>query len=165
MISDNNFAQAYADGFLSTLRLLIAKGIRREEAEEFAQSAWSRGWEAREQLKEPAKIVAWVNSIALRLMFGAKRKAKRFRELDDAYQGQQAPAPVLFRLDAVRLLNKCSKLDRSLLVDRYAGGMNMEEIAERHGLSCTATRVRIHRSRLALRSIATPKTMPAAAAA
>lgn len=152
MITSNFFASVYEKGFRSTLRLLIAKGVGVDEAEEFAQSAWARGWEAREQLKDPSRLIAWVNSIALNKLFNERRRGRRFEELDNG-QALRAPASTIHeKIDADRMLSQCSALDRNLLLDRYEGGMEMEEIAARHGMTSVAARVRMHRSRLALRS-------------
>jgi DNA-directed RNA polymerase specialized sigma24 family protein len=163
MMTQDAFATAYQTGFQATFRLLLSKGLVTEEAEEFAQAAWARGWEARYQLKDPDRVVPWVNSIALNNMCNEKRRSKRHDELDESRKHQQPPAPVMCKIDADKLLGKCSSLDRSLLLHRYAGGMDMEEIARRHGLSCVATRVRIHRTKLALRHFA--EQAPAAMAA
>src|SRR5450631_66866 len=75
------FTQAYRKGLHLTTRLLLSKGLSIEEAEEFAQSAWARGWEARHQLREPDRIMTWVNTIAMHKMYSAKRSGHREEEL------------------------------------------------------------------------------------
>jgi DNA-directed RNA polymerase specialized sigma24 family protein len=156
MLTAYAYAESFHIGFPATLRLLLSKGIRELDAEEFAQAAWSRGWEARHQLKDPAKIIAWVNGIAIHMFCSEKRRSRRFGQLDEtkSIPGKSFVAPLLDRLDASRLLQRCPALDRSLLAHRYAGGWAMDEIAKRHGMTSVATRVRIHRSKAAMRQIA-----------
>ena len=58
--------------------------------------------------------------------------------------------------DKDALLERCSKLDRWLLLQRYAAGMAMKEIAERHSMTAVAIRVRLHRAKQALRQAVEP---------
>ena len=145
------YSTAYQRGFSSTVRFLLAKGVILDEAEEVAQSAWVRGWEARDQLKDDDCVLPWVNSIAYRTLCNEKHRANRLQELSDICDQHKGPSTCTAKVDADKLMTYCSPLDRSLLIHRYAGGFDMQEIARRHGLSCVATRVRIHRTKLALR--------------
>ncbi len=45
------FAKEYVKGLRQTIRFLLSKGADIDLAEELAQAAWARGWEARKQLK------------------------------------------------------------------------------------------------------------------
>ena len=164
MITETSFALAYADGYPKTFGLLLSKGLLAEEAEEHAQAAWARGWAMRDQLREDNRLVQWINSIAMNLMRRSKQRGKRMTALDDSYQGTVAPAPVVSKLDARYLLRKCSELDRWLLVQRYAAGMAIKEIAERRGMTGVAIRVRLHRAKRALRRAAGATTESAVAA-
>jgi hypothetical protein len=47
MMTQESFAAAYRNGFHTTMRLMLSKGLLIDEAEELAQAAWVRGWEAR----------------------------------------------------------------------------------------------------------------------
>jgi DNA-directed RNA polymerase specialized sigma24 family protein len=49
----NDYAQAFETGYSATRRFLLARGAPLEEAEEIAQAAWARGWEYRDQLRDP----------------------------------------------------------------------------------------------------------------
>lgn len=158
------YAEDYRKGLPATIRLLLSKGLLLEEAEELAQAAWVRGWEAQHQLKQSERVVAWVNSIAMNAMYNLKRRTKRMEQLEENGSAHTTTAAVGARIDAARLLARCSPLDRSLIVHRFAGGYVMDEIAQIHGISAVATRVRIHRAKAALRRFASGKEKLSAAA-
>lgn len=164
MMTQEFFAAAYQKGRQATIRLLMSKGTSIEEAEELAQASWVRGWEARQQLKKADRIVSWVNSIAMNTLFSEKRRSKRFfEELDETSERHAVSVPMVDQIDATKLLGRCSELDRSLLLHRFAGGYEMEDIASIHGMTGVATRVRIHRAKAALRRFAERPTVPLAA--
>ena len=151
MMTDESYAEAYQAGFSGTIRLLVCKGLHIEEAEEVAQAAWVRGWEAKHQLRNDARVAPWVNTIAINTMFNRKRRARWTEPLHEAAATGSHGRPAVARIDAERLLARCAPLDRSLLLNRYESGMEMDEIAQLHGMTSVATRVRIHRARVALR--------------
>lgn len=163
MLTEKTYATAYEGGLRSTIRLLLSKGLMAQDAEEWAQAAWVRGWEARHQLKEDERVVPWINRIAVNTMCNEIRRSKRQVALDDTDSRPVCQLPVAAQVDARKMLAHCSKLDRSLMVHRYAGGFKMEEIAALHGLTGVATRVRIHRAKAALRRFASQTPLPAAA--
>jgi RNA polymerase sigma factor (sigma-70 family) len=144
------FADAYLKGYRMTVRFLLAKGANVDVAEELAQSAWARGWEAREQLQLEDRILPWVNSIAYHRFCNDQRRARHVEltEITDTKVPSAAMA-----LDAEKLLNLCSPFDKTLLMQRYVDGMELKEIAAAQGLSEIAVRVRIHRCRCCLRSL------------
>ena len=118
-MSPETFGIAYEKGFAATIGFLLYRGARREEAEELAQAAWARGWEARAQLKEESRIVAWVNSIAYRNLCNAKRRGGRFAELMEACAAAVSGGDrVRTRVDCEKLLSLCDGLDRKLMEKR-----------------------------------------------
>ena len=140
------YANAFESGYGATRRFLLARGAPLEEAEEIAQAAWARGWEYREQLRDPCLVSFWVNSIA-RNLFRARFRAPAQTEIDDA------AAAYTLDLDAIelgRLLERCPKRDRQLL-QRSLEGYSAEEIARSEGITPTGIRVRLLRIRQALR--------------
>ncbi len=117
-----------------------------EEAEEIAQAAWVRGWEYRDQLRDPGLVSFWVNSIA-RNLFRARFRAPAQTEIDDS------SAVYTMDLDAIevgRLLDRCPHRDRQLL-ERSLQGYSAEEIARSEGITPTGIRVRLLRIRQSLR--------------
>ena len=150
-MSHDFFSKAYQQGYRATVRFLLCKGALPDEAEETAQAAWTRGWEARAQLKSEDRILPWVNSIAYHALCTERRRRSRHGELKEMPDKRPGPASCLAEIDVSRLMTLCSPLDRSLLLERFCHGHNMEDIAQRHQLSRVATRVRIHRSKISLR--------------
>ena len=146
----DSFGEAYAKGFGLTVRFLLSKGANVDTAEELAQTAWVRGWEARGQLLAQERILPWINSIAYRRFCNDRRRAVRHSELIEVTD-TKAAAPST-ALDAGIMLSLCSPFDKKLLTQRYLEGLEMKEIAIAQGLSEIAVRVRIHRCQCALRS-------------
>ena len=145
-MQSHDYAQAFQAGYGSTRRLLLARGVPLEEAEEIAQAAWVRGWEYREQLRDPGLVSFWVNSIA-RNLFRARFRGPQTSQLDGVTPSYQMD------LDAIelrRMLEGCSSRDRALL-ERSLAGYSAEEIARREGITSTGIRVRLLRIRQNLR--------------
>ena len=142
----NEYAEAFETGYPATRRFLLSRGAALEEAEEIAQAAWVRGWEYREQLRDPGLVGFWVNSIA-RNLFRAKFRSKIAVPLDNV------DCPYTMSLEDIelrRLLDRCPRRDRELL-ERSLQGYSAEEIAKDEGITSTGIRVRMLRIRQALR--------------
>src|SRR5258708_26973541 len=110
-MQSHEYAEAFQTGYSATRRFLLARGVPLEEAEEIAQAAWARGWEFRDQLRDPGLVSYWVNSIA-RNLFRARFRAPIQTEIEDTN------AVYTMDLDAIevgRLLDRCPKNDRELL--------------------------------------------------
>ena len=141
-----DFSVAFESGYTATRRFLMSRGAAIDEAEEIAQAAWVRGWECREQLRDPLLVGFWVNSIA-RNLFRA-----RFR-LPQESPIEEVSASYSINLEALevrRLLERCSVRDRDLLL-KSLEGYSAEEMAEGSGVTSTGIRVRLLRIRQGLR--------------
>lgn len=148
------FSKAYRSGFDRTVRFLLSRGIVKPKAEESAQAAWAKGWEKRSHLREPSRVVEWVNSIALNNYRGRLRK----EQLEEALPVIDPPAPprdVNSRLDMEKSAGRCSQRDWKLLRDRYVKGFTSVEIAEDLGVKPVTIRVRLSRAKQKLRSCLT----------
>lgn len=140
------YAQAFETGFPATRRFLLSRGAALEEAEEIAQAAWARGWEYRDQLRDPELVGFWVNSIA-RNLFRAKFRSRPTLPID----GVEAPYTMsLEDIELRRLLDRCPRRDRELL-EKSLEGYSAEEIAKDEGITSTGIRVRMLRIRQSLR--------------
>jgi RNA polymerase sigma-70 factor, ECF subfamily len=146
----DEFAGAFESGFGATRRFLLAIGAQIEEAEEIAQAAWARGWEHREQLRDPGLIGFWVNSIARNLLRARYRRpvTTSLDDLNPSYTMNLA------FIDLRRLLDGCPQRDRDL-VEQSLEGYSAEEIARTTGITSTGIRVRLLRIRQSLRQHAT----------
>jgi RNA polymerase sigma factor (sigma-70 family) len=146
MMRTKEYSEAFEAGFPATRRFLLSRGAGLEEAEEIAQAAWARGWEHRDQLRDPCLVGFWVNSIA-RNLFRAKFRAKT------AVPVEGIDPPYFMNLEEIelhRLLERCSQRDRQLL-ERSLEGYSAEEIAREEGITSTGIRVRMLRIRQSLR--------------
>jgi RNA polymerase sigma factor (sigma-70 family) len=148
IFSQEQFDTAYRLGFSRTVRFLQSSGVQHELAEEIAQAAWSRGWECRAQLKNPAAIGVWVNSIAKNLLRVDFRRRKAVEELTED------SATICASTDSTalaELLSHCSVEDRQLLVRHYMEGWSSNELAPALGISPVSVRVRLLRIKNSLR--------------
>src|SRR5258706_7625245 len=145
-VQTEDYAHAFAAGYGATRRFLLAHGAPMEDAEEIAQAAWVRGWEYRDQLRDPGMVGFWVNSIA-RNLFRARFRAPLTMPLD----GLNASYTMdLETIELHRLLDRCPRRDRRLL-EQSLEGYSAEEMARRAGITSTGIRVRLLRIRQSLR--------------
>ena len=144
-MTEQYFANSYRRGFPRTLRFLVSRGIRRDEAFDVVQAAWTKAWERREQLRNPAFLLTWVNSIALNAYRTTLRRESRTEGLSDI----QAPAHSMdgASIDVERILRECKPSDRIVLEGHYICGYRLEEIAQQNNWSETAVRIRLLRAR------------------
>jgi len=140
----------YKNGYLRTVNLLLSKGVPEDQAREAAQAAWARGWERRDQLRDPEKTLVWVNSIAMNHYRSGLRKETINEDLS---QLPTLPQINFAAIDVHRMLSQCSSGERQLLAKRYLLGWEISEIAQQYGLSETAVRIRLMRARRSLQRL------------
>ncbi len=141
-----DYGEAFVTGYTATRRFLLALGAAMEMADEIAQAAWVRGWEYRDQLRDPGMVGFWVNSIARNLYRAQFRGpiTMPMEGLNPSYTME------LNTLELKRLLDRCPLRDRKLL-ERNLQGYSAEEIAQESGITSTGIRVRLLRIRNSLR--------------
>lgn len=144
VVSREEYGCAYQEWFHLTVRFLGSKGSSNDIATEIAQAAWTRGWECRRQLRDSAYLLTWVNSIALNSYRGFLRHEHRFQALSDT---SVAPRLSLAAVDITRVLEGCRPIDRMILRQHHLEERPIQEIADEHGCSETAMRIRILRAR------------------
>jgi RNA polymerase sigma factor (sigma-70 family) len=142
----DEYADAFESGYGATRRFLLARGAQVEDAEEIAQAAWVRGWEYRNQLRDPGLVGFWVNSIARNLLRARFRRplTMPIEDLNPSYTMD------LDLIELNRMLEHCPRNDRALL-KRSLEGYSAEEIARTAGITSTGIRVRLLRIRQSLR--------------
>lgn len=144
----NEYADAFQKGYSATRRFLLSRGAALDEAEEIAQAAWVRGWEYREQLRDPSMVNFWVNSIA-RNLFRARFRTPPvipLEGIDPSYSMSLEE-----HIEVRRMLDRCPPRDRVLL-EKSLEGYSAEEIARDEGISSTGIRVRMLRIRQGIRA-------------
>lgn len=143
-MTNEDFGQAYQKGFNLTVRFLVSRGLSYDSALDTAQAAWAKGWERREQLRDPSLVLTWTNSIALNIHRTFLRREPHTQILPDL----QAPYRMnVAAIDVKRILNECKPNDRAVLEGHYIQGYKVQEIASKHGWSETAVRIRLLRAR------------------
>ena len=142
------YADAFQNGYSATRRFLLSRGAALDEAEEIAQAAWARGWEYRDQLRDPSMVSFWVNSIA-RNLFRARFRTPPMLPLEgiDPFYTMSLEEQIEVR----RILDLCPKRDRALL-EKSLEGYSAEEMARGEGISSTGIRVRMLRIRQGIRA-------------
>ncbi len=140
----DQYAKAYDNGFTMTMKFLVSRGINVETAEEAAQAAWAKGWEHRDKLRDPGKVLTWVNTIALNVF----RNWFRRRETGQLTADTPVPPGVSPRgIDVDRALANCAPADREILEKHYLAGYTSEELGRQRGCTAVAVRVRLLRAR------------------
>ncbi len=147
-MTQDEFGEAYWQGFAPTIRLLRSRGASTHDAEDLAQAAWLQGWQKIDQLRDKAAVRSWINVIAVNYYRRGIRREARYQALPDlcGHSGID-----LAPLDTARILNLCRPGDR-LLFEHQLGGLTAEEIAKQHCVSATAIRIRLLRARRAVRA-------------
>jgi RNA polymerase sigma factor (sigma-70 family) len=141
-----HFENAYNRGFHTTVRFLESKGFPQSDAEEFAQAAWVRGWERREQLRCRDKLESWINSIAFNMArTNHRRISRRLAPLETDLPVRHSH--VVAGIEVHQMLRACAGENRRLLELRYLHGWDINDIARLYRCSSTAVRVRLCRAR------------------
>ena len=138
------YSLAYTNGYQSTVRFLVSRGLSGERAEEAAQAAWAKGWEHRGSLRNPKRVSSWVNTIALNLFRNWFRRRESPEELPEI---PTAPRVDPRAIDLHRMLERCDARDRALLEGHYLEGYTSEELGAKTGCTAVAVRVRLLRVR------------------
>lgn len=143
-MTNEEYGRAYQKGFNLTVRFLVSRGLSYDSALDTAQAAWAKGWERREQLRDQSLVMTWTNSIALNIYRTYLRREPQTQTLPDL---QAPPKMNVAAIDVKRILNSCKPNDRVVLEGHYIEGYKVQEIAEQHGWSETAVRIRLLRAR------------------
>src|SRR5258708_37060761 len=105
-MTTEEYGRAYQRGFNLTVRFLVSRGLSYDSALDTAQAAWAKGWERREQLRDPSLVLTWTNSIALnihRTFLRRETPTQTFPELQDP------PRMKLAALDVKRTFPDCKQ--------------------------------------------------------
>jgi RNA polymerase sigma factor (sigma-70 family) len=149
-MTQEQYADAYNRGFDMTVRSLVSRGVSGDTAEETAQAAWARGWEHRDQLRDPKRLLTWVNTIAMNLF----RNACRRREICELPAEIPIPPQTNPRtIDLGRVMDRCKPAEREMLQQHYLAGYTSKELAAQADCTASAVRVRLLRLRRRLQTM------------
>src|SRR3954471_11346833 len=143
-MTNEHYGKAYQKGFDRTVRFLVSRGLSYDAALDTAQAAWAKGWERREQLRDPNLVLTWTNSIALNIHRTYLRREPQTQTLPEL---AAPPRLNVAAIDAKRILNSCKPNDKIVLHSHYIEGFKVQEIAEQNGWTETAVRIRLLRGR------------------
>src|SRR3954447_20967456 len=154
-MTNEEYGRAYQKGFSLTVRFLVSRGLSYDAALDTAQAAWAKGWERREQLRDPSLVLTWTNSIALNIHRPYLRREPQTQALPEL---QAPPRMNVAAIDVKRILKECKPNDQVVLEGHYIEGYKVQEIARQHGWSQTAVRIRLLRApRSVERRLSRPK--------
>ena len=129
-------------------------------ADDIASETFIRVWNSRARV-DLTTVRAYLFAVARNLFLQHRRQAKRTAALDeqmrDSAPGPHEQADARDELRAVLLaLQALPEVDRSALLMRIDAAMPYEEIARTLGISVSAAKVKVHRSRLKLAAARRP---------
>ncbi|MEO8099440.1 MAG: sigma factor [Acidobacteriota bacterium] len=162
-MTQNEFGEAYQQGHNRTVAFLLSRGVPNDAAADVAQTAWMRGWQHIEQLREQSLIVPWINTIALNQYRRIVRNRGREEGWKASYTDLVTTKLNWAAIDVRRILGACRPSDRNLLEEQLKG-TPAKELADREGVSATAIRIRLLRARRSARQLCDPAvSLPEAA--
>lgn len=144
-MTSEEYAEAYRRGFNLAVRFWVSRGVSYDDAVESVQAAWAKGWERRDQLRQPASVLPWIISIA-----GNMRKTLLRQQQKEVLRNDPQAATNTSNaaaIDAQRVLQESKPLHRAVLEAHYMHGLTAQEIAEAEGVSEGAIRLRLLRAR------------------
>src|SRR5689334_19561905 len=122
----HEYSDAFQNGYSATRRFLLSRGAALDEAEEIAQAAWARGWEYRDQLRDPSMVSFWVNSIA-RNLFRARFRSPALLPMEGV--DPSYTMSLEDQIEVLCILDMYAHRDRDLL-DKSLDSYLADEIAQ-----------------------------------
>jgi RNA polymerase sigma-70 factor, ECF subfamily len=144
-MSSEEYAEAYRRGFNLAVRFWVSRGVSYDDAVESVQAAWAKGWERRDQLRQPASVLPWIISIAGNMRKTLLRQQQK-EVLKDEPRATTNNSDAI-AIDAKKVLQESKPLHRAVLEAHYMHGLTAQEIAEAEGVSEGAIRLRLMRAR------------------
>jgi len=146
-MTTEEYGSAYKKGYNLTVRFLVSRGLSYDSDQETAQAAWAKGWERLGQLRNANMVLTWMNSIALNIHRSYIRREPLLQALPEL---STPPKINLAAIDVRRILKYCKTNYRIVLQRHYLEGYKVQEIAQAHGWTETAVRIRLLRARRAV---------------
>ena len=149
----DRYASAYENGGRRRTQAVLRRmGANVDLAEELAEAAWCRGLERLDQLKDPKRVVPWVNTTAINMFRDETERNRRMVQFFSAGYELGITASVnVTLLDLDVAIRGCPTRQRALLEDVLAG-RTVDELAAGLAISTGAVHHRLSRARRALRA-------------
>lgn len=134
------------------VRLLLRSLCRSHaQADDLAQDAFMKAWQALEQLKDPDKFQPWLKRLAYREFLHAYRRA----QVEHRFLQTQADAALLvdplsledLDEEVTQILSWCTREQAEMLVLSYAFGFKIDEIAQDRDMPAGTVKSLIHRAK------------------
>lgn len=111
------------------------------------QAAWAITWRRLGTLRDPARLKAWLMSVAAnearQIMRSQRRRAVRELTVDGPASSRDPDRAAL--IDLANAVADLDPKDRTLIGLRYIADLDSEAIGRELGLSASGVRVRLHR--------------------
>jgi RNA polymerase sigma-70 factor (ECF subfamily) len=157
--SDDSAGEEFRNGLIDLLPFLRAFSRtlcgHRELADDLAQEALAKAWQARDNFRPGSNLKAWLFTILRNLYYSDRRRSWRQAPWDDAAaarvpnsQGEQSWAAEL--TDTARAMSMLPAEQREALILVGAGGFSYEEAAKISGCAIGTVKSRVARARRAV---------------
>jgi RNA polymerase sigma-70 factor, ECF subfamily len=170
----DRLVRAYGGRLLAVTRRILRN---EEDARDAVQEAFVSAFRAREQFSAESRVSTWLHRIAVNaaLMKLRSRRRKPEEPLDDLlpafnrdghhaerFRSWDEPADVALEREDTRAfvraaIDRLPESYRVVLMLRDIEGFDTAETAELLGLTPNAVKIRLHRARMALRSLIAPQ--------
>jgi RNA polymerase sigma-70 factor (ECF subfamily) len=119
------------------------------DANDAAQEVFLRLFLQRASFEGRAKYSTWVHGIAVRTCLAMRRACGRRHRYETAVEPRNGPADSspAAAMDLLRMLETLDEEDRAMMILKYAEGYDYDELAEIFGLTVSACKMRMSRSR------------------
>lgn len=149
------FGKMYQKLHHRTFKFLRIKGATVEEAKEFAQAGWAKGFEKLGELRSDGALLPWINEIALNFYRGAWRKGVHISlkslDLEVMSGGRDLSALLEVDIDLERIMEVTLPAER-ILLNLMLEEEKRSDIAREHGVTVTAINLRVMRTHQRIRS-------------
>jgi len=163
-MTPEQFGEAYSRNFEPMVRAFTQRDGRRDKAEEIVQSAWVRGFERLDQLRDDRALLPWIRQIAGNKRWDDIRSRQRVRQLEPEDVIAVEPNVNLVAIDAERdadrILQLCDdERQRTMCLCVYIHESPTAVVAQDMGISSQALMSRLARTRRVLRKKARSVTL------
>jgi DNA-directed RNA polymerase specialized sigma24 family protein len=151
MTTTQYFSVYEQGGYRHTLRRLLGRGIDISQAEDLTQTAWLRGWQHLDQLRDESLVEPWVTQIAMNRYLDTLKGDARTWRLPDGLDFCAPQTTGAAAVDVERVLGMLSPRHRLVLRWFYIDECPCAVMAERMGVSVDAIYRELSRARQAAR--------------